>query len=38
MKAISANVTKCLKVGSSLKCADNSGAKMLEIINFLFIC
>jgi large subunit ribosomal protein L14 len=32
MKAISANITKCLKVGSNLKCADNSGAKVLRII------
>ncbi len=32
MKAISANITKELKVGSKLKCADNSGAKVLRII------
>ena len=32
MKAVSANITKCLMVGSRLKCADNSGAKMLRII------
>lgn len=32
MKAISANITKCLMVGSRLKCADNSGAKELRII------
>ena len=31
MKAISANITKCLMVGSRLKCADNSGAKMLKL-------
>jgi large subunit ribosomal protein L14 len=32
MKAISARVTKCLEVGSYLKCTDNSGAKLLQII------
>ena len=32
MKAISANVTKTLQPGSKLVCADNSGAKLLEII------
>lgn len=33
MKAVSASVTKGLQVGSELKCADNSGAKVLEIIS-----
>jgi len=33
MKAISANVTKGLQTKSKLKCADNSGAKILEIIS-----
>ena len=33
MKAVSANVTRGLQVGSKLKCADNSGAKVLEIIS-----
>ena len=32
MKAISAKITKTLPVGASLVCADNSGAKVLEII------
>ena len=32
MKAISAKVTKTLMPGSRLICADNSGAKILEII------
>ncbi len=33
MKAVSASVTKGLQVGSEMKCADNSGAKVLEIIS-----
>lgn len=33
MKAISASVIKGLQVGSQMKCADNSGAKILEIIS-----
>ncbi|MBI4021507.1 MAG: 50S ribosomal protein L14 [Candidatus Aenigmarchaeota archaeon] len=33
MKAISAHVTKTLQVGSRLVCADNSGAKILQIIS-----
>lgn len=33
MKAISARITKLLMVGSKLKCADNSGAKVLRIIS-----
>lgn len=33
MKAISASMTKGLQVGSQLKCADNSGAKILEVIS-----
>jgi len=32
MKAIGAKVTKCLPVGAKLTCADNSGAKVLQII------
>ncbi len=32
MKAISSRTGEALQVGSVLKCADNSGAKMLEII------
>lgn len=33
MKAISANVTKTLQVGSHLICADNTGVKELQIIS-----
>jgi len=33
MKAISSRTGKPLQVGSLLKCADNSGAKILEIIS-----
>lgn len=33
MKAISSKVTKTLMPGSRLVCADNSGAKILEIIS-----
>ena len=33
MKAISASMTKGVQVGSKLKCADNSGAKILEVIS-----
>ncbi len=32
MKGISGSVTKALTTGTYLKCADNSGAKVLEII------
>ncbi len=32
MKAISSKVTKTLQAGTKLTCADNSGAKILEII------
>ncbi len=32
MKGISAKVTKALNVGAYVKCADNTGAKLLEII------
>jgi large subunit ribosomal protein L14 len=32
MKAISSKVTKCLPIGAVLNCADNSGAKELQII------
>ena len=33
MKAISSNTGEALQVGSILKCADNSGAKVLRIIS-----
>jgi large subunit ribosomal protein L14 len=33
MKAVSAKVTKCLPIGAVLTCADNSGAKELQIIS-----
>lgn len=33
MKAISAKVTKGLQVGTRVKCIDNSGAKVVEIIS-----
>jgi len=33
MKAVSANVNKKLPVGASLVCADNTGAKILEVIS-----
>ena len=32
MKGISANPTKCIQLGTRLVCADNSGAKELELI------
>jgi len=32
MKAITSKVSKCLPVGARLTCADNSGAKVLQII------
>lgn len=32
MKGIRANITKALNVGSYLTCADNTGAKLLQII------
>ncbi len=32
-KAVNANVTKCLPTGARLACADNSGAKEVEIIS-----
>ncbi len=35
MKAVKAKVTKALPVGSYLECADNSGAKLLQIISVL---
>jgi len=35
MKAVKANVTKALNVGSYLVCADNTGAKLLQIIAVL---
>jgi large subunit ribosomal protein L14 len=33
MKPVRANITKALNVGSNLTCADNSGAKILQIIS-----
>lgn len=35
MKGIAAKITKGLEVGSIIKCADNSGAKLLKIISVL---
>lgn len=35
MKGVAANITRGLEVGSILKCADNSGAKLLKIISVL---
>jgi len=35
MKALSAHITRSLPVGARLTCSDNSGAKVLEIINVL---
>jgi len=35
MKAIISKVTKCLPVGAVLTCADNSGAKELQIISVM---
>ncbi len=35
MKAIKARVTRALNVGSRINCADNSGAKILEIISVI---
>ncbi len=35
MKAYSSNITRALPVGARITCADNSGAKILEIINIL---
>lgn len=32
MKAVRANITKALNVGSNLTCADNTGAKIIQII------
>ena len=33
MKGLKANVTKALQVGSRIKVADNSGAKIIEIVS-----
>lgn len=33
MKPIRANITKALNVGSNLTCADNTGAKIIQIIS-----
>jgi len=35
MKAITSKVVKCLPVGAVLTCADNSGAKELQIISIM---
>ena len=32
MKAVSAHVTKAIPLGAQMECADNTGAKILEII------
>jgi len=32
MKAVSARVTRAIPVGSKIKCADNTGAKVLKVI------
>ena len=34
MKAVSAKITRAINSGAMLKCADNSGAKEVEIISF----
>jgi large subunit ribosomal protein L14 len=37
MKAIKASITKCLPVGAYINCADNTGAKVLQLISvFLY--
>jgi large subunit ribosomal protein L14 len=33
MKAIKASITKCLPVGAYINCADNTGAKVLQLIS-----
>ncbi len=35
MKAVSSKITRCLPVGARLTCADNSGAKVLQIISVM---
>lgn len=35
MKAVRASITKALNVGSRLTCADNTGAKIIEIISVI---
>lgn len=35
MKGLGSRVSKCLHVGSQLKCDDNTGAKVLEIISVI---
>lgn len=35
MKGIAANVTKALPVGARMECADNTGAKVVEIVSVL---
>ncbi|MEM5802134.1 MAG: 50S ribosomal protein L14 [Candidatus Aenigmatarchaeota archaeon] len=35
MKAVKARITRALPVGSRIVCADNSGAKILEIISII---
>lgn len=35
MKAVSARITKALNVGSYINCADNTGAKLLQIISVM---
>jgi large subunit ribosomal protein L14 len=33
MKAIKASITKCIPVGAYIECADNTGAKKLQVIS-----
>lgn len=35
MKAVKSNITKALNVGSNLVCADNTGAKIIQIISIM---
>jgi len=35
MKGVSANITKGINLGTTLQCADNTGAKELELISVL---
>lgn len=33
MKAITSSITRCIQVGTRLTCADNTGAKILQVIS-----
>jgi large subunit ribosomal protein L14 len=35
LKAVKSNITKALNVGSNLVCADNTGAKIIQIISIM---